>query len=55
MKVRIEEYYDGFAIFVTNDEGVEKQFSFDQEDDKEELKDVFQLITGAPVEYEVIC
>lgn len=55
MKVLIEEYSDGFAIIVTDDQGVEKRFSFDQEDDKEELKSVFALVTGVQVDYEVVC
>lgn len=55
MKVLIEEYSDGFAIIVTDNQGMEKRFSFDQEGGKEELKSVFALFTGVQVDYEVIC
>lgn len=50
MLVRIEEYYDGFAIIV--DDGIKEQrFGFDQEDDKRGLLDVFEVI-GIEAEYE---
>lgn len=46
MKVRIEEYYYGFNIVVE-----ERYFSFDEDDTREALVDVFKLL-GHEVEYE---
>lgn len=45
-KVRIEEYYDGFAIYVDD-----KRFSFDQEESKENLVEMFKAL-GVEATYE---
>lgn len=50
--VRIEEYYDGFAIIVC-DGDKEEIFHFDQDDDKKKLKNVFKAL-GIKAKYKEV-
>jgi len=51
MDIKIEDYYDGFAVIVNG-----KRFSFDQEDDRELLAEAFKEANpAATVNYEVCC
>jgi hypothetical protein len=52
VRVRIEDYYDGFAIVISDDDGVLiKRVSFDQEDTRAELLTVFSVL-GIEAEHE---
>lgn len=52
MKVLILDLYDGFEIVVVDDNGVEvKRFLFDQEDTRETLPEVFNML-GIEASYE---
>ncbi len=48
--VLIEDYYDGFAVYVNK-----KRFYFDQEDDVHQLIKVFEALGIANVTYEEVC
>lgn len=54
-KIRVEQYGDGFAIFLLdkNDESY-KTYSFNQEDTVEKLKDLF-ISLGFKAEYDGSC
>ena len=55
MKIRIEDYSDGFAIVITDDEKHQHRFLFDQEDDKSEMLAVFETLGFEDVDYEEVC
>ncbi len=53
MKVRIEDFYDGFAI-VLIDGDKEDRYHIDQEDNRYKLVGIFEDL-GFEVEYEECC
>lgn len=55
MKIKIEEFYDGFAIILIDPHNKETQYHFDQEDTHRNLVDVFYALGYRNVSYEEIC
>jgi hypothetical protein len=53
VKVRIEDYCDGFAVILIDKDGLEERFRFDQEDTREELVAAFKKL-GIKAEYKEI-
>ena len=54
MKIRIEDHADAFAIAIEGDDGGEQYYYFNQEDNREELVDLFRSL-GFNAYYEEVC
>lgn len=53
--VNILDYYDGFGIIIYDDGGKRMEYSFDQEDSRKKLVDLFKRLGVKEVTYEEVC